>query len=820
MFDSCKKTLAAAALTLMATNVYAQNAGEIEEVLVTATKRAGSVQDIPAAIDVYTPDQLSDVGITSINDLSSISSGFRMNESTGTSSIFIRGIGTSIQGNTTDISTAVFIDGVLQSRNYALGGLVTELTDVTSVQILKGPQGTLYGRNATGGALVLETYTPDVGDEFNGRVRVTAGDFGLFRASARISGGIGDNFAASLGVATSEKDGFHEVFGPQEDGLFQDGEAFQLKLRWQPSDTADLVFTGVYIDEAKGDQSLQQIGHTDADPALGVPPGLNNAQTAWFGVITQFLPQLGINLDPFDPTSQFGTVFGMAAGLQFPTGADSGYYSNGVNSWQNGLYPLVSDQINSLDAPGATDIEYTSFSLKGTFNFDAFDVVSITSYNETLTNSTAPDLLGVDPASLPNLGALNTAVPGYGAGIILPDGTPFDAVVDGTLAVFSTGNIGFSGFANSEAVIQEVYLVSTDSDIEWIVGGLYFTEDFNSGNTNDAFGTSSVGAFNDFEVNSLSVYGEVTFPINDTFSLTGGLRYSDDDNELNDLVGTLTPAQNAAGIPDEGTIKVADEQLTYNLRLNYQRDNLLVYGGVTTGYKSGLINSGNPSTGAADPEEITSFEIGFKSQLADNALQFNGSAFFYDYDNLQLNILDVNRGSTVVVNGAVAEVLGLELDAQWLVGENTTLFANTTILDHEFTDNAILPGAIQPAPIVGNKLPMTADAALVVGLQHNIPTGAGEFGLNLSANYNSGYWFNQANTVGTGSDGDEDDAFTTANASVTFLSNDGVWRVTAFINNLTDEEYFSGGISAFGGLLQNGVRGHPRNAGLTLEVNF
>jgi len=185
---------------------------------------------------------------------------------------------------------------------------------------------------------------------------------------------------------------------------------------------------------------------------------------------------------------------------------------------------------------------------------------------------------------------------------------------------------------------------------------------------------------------------------------------------------------------------------------------------------------------------------------------------------MQLNVLDIASGWTVVVTGADAETLGLELSAQWLLGDRTTLFANTTILDHEFTENSILRGVEQP--ITGNQLPMTSDVVLVAGVQHSIPTEMGEFGLNVSANYNSGYWFNQGNTVGSSSDGDEDDAFTTANASVSFLSNDEKWRVTAYVNNLTDEEYFSGGLDAFGGLIELAARGFPRHYGATVEYGF
>ena len=150
--------LAASAMTAISTASFAQDA---DEIIVTATKRATSVQDVPISVTVVNPAQLENQGIASIKDLASVASGFNIQSSqteTQGTSIRIRGVGTT--GNNIGLESAVgvFIDGVYQSRpGVALG----ELTDVESLELLRGPQGTLFGRNTSAGALNIRTKKPD-----------------------------------------------------------------------------------------------------------------------------------------------------------------------------------------------------------------------------------------------------------------------------------------------------------------------------------------------------------------------------------------------------------------------------------------------------------------------------------------------------------------------------------------------------------------------------------------------------------------------------------------------------------------------------------
>ena len=779
-------------------------AQQLEEVIVTATKRTASAQEVPAAIEAYTDARLDDAGVSSLAGLNMISSGFKMNKGSGTNQIAIRGIGSFINGGNADGTTAVYVDDSFISRMYAFNSSVTTLDDVTSIQVLKGPQGTLYGRNATGGAVVIQTFTPNVGDELNGKLKATVGDFGVQNISGRIGSGFGDNFAASFSFGLTESDGFIDCHNCPGYNLDEDdSEAYKLKVAWEPTDSMSFLFTGSYAETEAYLSTYQQVGQNDSFAAgsLGLPDfGLNNPQTGWFAFALQSLLAVpGVAVD-------FPTLIGMASGLTFTDGAHDGAYSNGINdtSYNAGVNPLISDQI-TIDNARGTNVENESYSLKATFEFENFDLVSVTGYSE-FRSAQHGDVLNANPASLPDLTVFSPE----------PD-NPANPIT-ATLALFNSAQIGFSGFANSDAFTQEISLASTTSDIEWITGIFYFNEDLTINISNDAFGLHSVNTFNDMEVESVAAYAEATFPITDDLSFTGGVRYTDESNELEDKIGTLDPSIVTPGTVDQGDIDLEDDQWTYNARLNYQFDESLLYAGISTGFKSAVINAGAPSTGTADAEEITAYEIGLKSDFLDGQLRLNGAAFYYDYENLQLSIIDPS-GASVVANGADAEVLGLEIDLQWLVGANTTIFGNATVLDHELTDNPVTNDGTTQI-VEGNSIPMVSDYVVVAGVNHLIPTNIGTFGMNLNVNHNSGYFIDQLNTFGSASDGDDDGSYTLTNASISYSSPDEAWDVRVYVNNIFDEEYFQGGTEVFGSVFQIATAGRERHYGVTVAYSF
>ncbi len=748
----------------------------LEEVIVTAQKREQSVQDIPVAIDAFSGDSIESMGVDDLENLEQIAPSFSINSGGTNAQLFIRGIGSNVAGTGNYGSVAVYIDGAYQARTNSISASAGSLANIESLQVLKGPQGSLYGRNATGGAVVITTKSPAPGDEFSGSVKATLGNYGQRKYYIDLSGGLSDTIAASIGYTSDKSDGYVEALngGLRTDDL-DDADGFQVrgKLVFQPNDRTDITLSATYNEDFSGTGTWQQLGHTDDE--LG-QFGLNNAQTFWAGTLLgAIFPALGI--DSTNPAIA-GQVISGAAGLRF-TDKVGTTYDNGITPQEQGLIRGI-DKIEDIGNGGY--YEDTNIGLNAKYSFDGFDLVSVTHYNDHY-DSTAADILNLDPSSLPDLTNIS----------------PVFGVLDLSIA-------SFGGTFSSDAFSQELYLVSTDSDIEWIAGIYYFYEEGSADIAGGAFGLNGVTANNDWDNESRAIYGEVNVPFAEGFVATIGGRYTEGENNIDDRLNPSTI----------GKLSQVADQFTYNLKLAYHTENWLYYGGVSTGFKSGSLNPNDPSAGRVDPEEITSIEVGFKGELLDGTMRINGSAFSYDYSNIQINVIqEGSTGSVVLVDDTEAEINGFELGMETLVGNNTTLFANATFLDHEYTNNP--PGAA--VPIDGNKLSLTADAAYVAGGNYNVDLSSGaSLQFNASVNHNSGFWVDSGNSYGSG--GDDDDAFTTANASVKFTNSSEKYSVSVFVNNLTDEEYFRGGIDVANGLVQIGTAGRPRTYGVTAEIKL
>ena len=781
------------ALFLAATPSIAQEqekALAIEEVVITAQKRSESLQEVPIAVDAFTSASIERSGVSSLTDLSQISASFNVDEGTGGSQPYIRGIGSAAGGSGVGGAVAVYIDGAYVPRTYSLTGVTGDLDSAESVQVLKGPQGALYGRNATGGALVITTYTPEIGEEFNGQVKATIGDYGVREYSALISSGFGNNFAGSLSYSKKDADGFTEALGANFDDL-DDADDYRVagKLLFEPSDKAEFILSASFGDTHRNQNNFNQVGQGRNIEAEAIFPGagLNNPQALYAAATIGTLGAVGFDLT--NP-AVVGTVLGGAAGLQFSDKYGT-QFNNEVGGHENGIL-CCNNEVDGRHNGGYVQDLFVN--LTTTIHFDRFDLVSITAHNDHELGI-ASEVLLADPASAPDF---TTSLAPF-----LPD-----PALAPLLAAFSVPNIGFSGQFFSDYLSEELYLVSTEGNIDWLAGIYYFKEDGRTTFTNDAFGMSVSGSNNDWESEAIAFFAQASIPFDDHWSVTLGARYSEEENSIDDFV--------VGGV---GNVDRTDNQTTYNAKITYQAEDWLVYAGYSTGFKSGSLNPQAPSAIGADPEEIAAFEIGVKSQFLDDRIQLNAAAFYYEYENIQLFVLNA-AASTDLYDGAEPEVLGLELDLQAVISENLRVFSSATFLDHEYTTDAMLPGGGPGTtlPTKGKNLSQTADAVVIVGAEYSQPFNNGsELLVNLSANYNSGYWIDNQNIIGSG--GLEDDAYTVANANVKYLSADDKWAITLYVNNLTDEEYFNGGAAANNlALVVNSAR--PRHYGLAAEYNF
>ena len=778
-------TLFAAALSVSG-GAFAQESqvGVIEEVIVMATKREADVFDIPIATSTFTGSEIENSGVVHLVDLPLVEPSFSVSAPAGWLQPFIRGVGTNTAGLGTYSSVAMYIDGVYQANSLSLNA--STLDNAESVQVLKGPQGTLYGRNATGGAILINTYTPKAGDEFASHAQIDIGDFDTQRFTGGALMGLGERFAGIVDVTVRQRDGFVENHAPGDDFADEDGWDVGAKLVFEPSDSLSFVLSGKYGEDDSNVFAAEQVGQFDSDASP--LPGLNNPQAFWAGTVLQLI-QGGVLQQGGTPAdaaaaqaAALPSLLGMASQIAF----QDGIHETADNSLLNGQTSGVLGNF-----PGDSQgwyAENASMSLNATYSTDTLDVVSITVFSQMETGA-ATGVLRADPATLPDLTAI------------------------GLPALFNQGNIGFGADLETDTFTQEVYAVSTDSDLEWIVGAYYFYDSGESRATGDVFGTSTPVTDNEHEVESISAYAELTYPISEALGITAGIRYTDEESEVEDnLFGN--PA-----IPNVGNPSISDDHTTYNLKLTYNIDDLLVYGGVSTGFKSGSVNTANPGAGQVGAEEVTSYEIGFKSKLADGRVSLTGAAFVYDFENIQLNALSVTSGVVFLVDGVKADVAGIELGVDAVLSESFDVFANVTWLDTEYLNDAEIVSTGEVLAIEGNKLTHAADLVATLGLNYNHDfSSGGSVGARILGNYNSGFWADQSNAFG--SSGDEDDSFFVANASVSYTSSSGHWTLTGYVNNLTDEEYYTSGLSVAGNLSQIATAGNPRHLGVRLRYDF
>jgi iron complex outermembrane receptor protein len=335
-------------------------------------------------------------------------------------------------------------------------------------------------------------------------------------------------------------------------------------------------------------------------------------------------------------------------------------------------------------------------------------------------------------------------------------------------------------------------------------------------NSLDIFGLSALSGDANWKVESVAAYGQVTYPLTEHWNFTIGARYTDEKYTMKDQLDPASP-YNVLGLPNTGVRTKDSSKSTYNLKLDYRTEDWLAYATVSTGFKSGGLNPQTSASGPVEPEEITAYEVGVKSEWLDHRLRVNTAAYYYKYKQIQMTAYDAASGSNFSINAPRADVYGIDLDVQAVPIDALGLFAGITLLDTEIKgDGPISIGNVTRfLPIDGNHLPYAGDLKVNAGFSYRIVP---QLTLSGTLEYSSGYWAEVLNRVGTGGSG-EDDAFTTLALNLKYTSADERWYAALWGSNLFDEEYFQSGIvvSGFG---ESGVAAPGRQYGVRVGVSF
>ncbi|QYI99385.1 TonB-dependent receptor [Thalassovita mediterranea] len=733
----------AIALSMLAPVATAQDdGGDVEvrrtlgTVLVTTQKTEESIQDVPIAVSAFDEEALEKLQLTGGPDLvrSIPNVSFTKGNFGGSYNFKIRGIGADLVAQSGDAGVGVHQNDVPLTANRLFEA---EFYDVERVETLRGPQGTLYGRNATGGVINVITAKP-VFEEFQADLNLTYGNYNTFKAKGMLNVPLGEKAAFRLAGSLLQRDGYVDNVVTGNDIDDRDLYGFRATLAVEPTDRLRGFISYDYFEE---DDSRLRSGKQlcDKDPFLtsfaNIP--ISGADQVYTTLGCQEAP-LSQSTDRVNSAGTLGGGLGIAAGL-LNGDAFTDPLIQDLRTIESAFDPVYKADQELFTWKAEFDLT-DSLLLTYLGSYNETSAVSVEDYNKIAPNVTFNDLSGIPPGISPTADLYNALFPG---------GVVNDPQL-GASNTFRTFDISGGG---SEQTTHELRLQSDfDGRFNFNLGAisvdfeaidpndptagyvvlsntLTALTQFNNATGGGVFGgpvpidTSggSVGPISNFSgfggnyfrslspyrLESFAVFGEGYFDLTDNLQLTIGLRYTDDQKEQDNIPTALfvpnpNPTANLSPQPipgndnddaGDGSYNVAFEETTGRIGLDWQpdlsfTDDTLIYGFYSRGYKGGGINPPQPA-GASnfpqtfDPEFIDSYEIGTKNTLASGALQLNATGFYYNYEGYQITQI-VNRSSANF--NIDAKLQGFEIETIWNPASTFVINANLGLLDTEIQD--------------------------------------------------------------------------------------------------------------------------------------
>ncbi len=760
-------------------------AAQIEEVVVTAQKIEQLIQDVPVSVTAFTAEDLSGRSAFDIADLEQFTPGlYSTGGGTGGSgqqgNYFIRGVGQGEFTAAQDPGVATYIDGVYIGRT---GGANFRLLDIARIEVLRGPQGTLFGRNAVGGA--INVITADPTGEFGGQALFRLGTRDRIDGEAVVDLPLIENsLNAKVSVLWHTQDGYTKSVIDDRTFGDVDMKAARVKLHWLIADDFDAMFNFDVSDSS----------------------GTSN------GTIL------------FNANERGGRYFGGLLNIAFPNefamgriGAPPG---SGISS-EISSDPRLSYQ--SIDPVDEVDIWGASATLK--WDFDDFLIKSITAYRE-LDQTVANDYDGSRFTYYDQL--LTTVQDQFSqeiqiSGQALADRMQWqgglfyytetadqnNAINQGAFPVrFSpsvvTSNQAFTQETESYAAYAQLTHNLTD---RWAVtGGLRYSDeakDFDYAAVRD--NTAGTSVFVRGGVLPPGVAAPAASLFGDVLPVTagaGGFPFAPGSSCQTVLISLIPnlpfgPFQCVpAGFVNIPIPDVSDSWSAWTGRaaLEYRAtDDLLVYSSWSRGFKSGGSNP-RPLTAADavpfDPEEVDQYEIGLKSEWLDNRVRANLAWYYSDYQNIQALVVPIVPPGApprffVTTNVGDADIYGVE--AEFLAAPTDAVLLNLAVTWMETEISSLTPEATTGTSLrVGNELSGRPDWLISAGAQYTWSLGgSGEFLLRADYYHQGESWFNNENTV-------KSDSFDLVNVRATYRMPDGRWSISGYGRNIFDEEYLTG----------------------------
>ncbi len=692
---------------------------QVDDIVVTAQRRAENLQSVPVAVTAFSEAALREQGTVRVDDIASrvpnlfIASG----NSVGTTRLNLRGVFS--EPNNVGLGNAIpnYMDGVAAGPGRSLN---TGLYDIEAIEVLRGPQGTLFGRNSTGGAILVRSNQPNT-ERVEGAFNVGWGDYEDARIGGAYNVPLSNTAALRIAAAYQNRNGYTQNTTLNTDQNDLESLGLRVQALFEPTDALSIT--------------LRFDGSTDMQKA---------------------------NVKDFGPNASGGRLF---AGAR--------------------------DYRVSTDFPTLTERDMYTVSGEVAYDFGGYRFVSVSAYSWF-------DYFNQDDVD------------------------------------FTASNVLNTGSAIQQDQVSQEFRVESPSDAALsFVAGLYlFHEETTAQNTASGSLLTLVGAAPNAttwltigtggrETTAVAPFSQVTYRANDWLSLIGGLRYTKEESDSakfqpTGLAGLGIPAINAQADTSDGewsgTAKVVVEP----------SDTLMGYASFSRGFKASGFNlaPGGPSDYTADPEFVDSYEVGVRSEWFDRRLRLNVTGFFLEYTDLQRSTFSVPLGGglpqVAFGNAGALESKGLEFEVQARATPDLTIGGTLGLLDSEFTDYIELVGATQ-VDRAGNVPARTPDTTASAYVQY-VYSGMSDVDISFRSDF-----LYRSETFETDSNVATRllDKVSIGNVRVSLVDKDDRWRLTGYVNNLTDEVYAENVTPASGLVAGVGLSlGAPRTFGVEFSRNF
>jgi iron complex outermembrane receptor protein len=735
----------------------------LEEITVTAEKRTEDVQKVALSVTAVTGDLIRESAQNTLQDVLRNIASVEVGYSNRGGQINIRGIGSYVDTALADPAVAVIEDNIYNGNSLATFG---NMYDTQRVEVLRGPQGTLYGRNATGGTINVVSNTPSHEFELTGNAQF--GDYNLKHFDGAVNFPLSEKWAARVAFLRETHDGYLSS-GDMDLNVL----GTRAKVLYEASDNFSVLATYEYFwEKDHGSNSVPLPGSKGNLPRLGPPPS--------FGYTKPDVNNDGIADDYLDADGNI-----VAGGNGTPDLIDTGW-----------IVPVGADEwtVDEWHPAGLLYSRKTAYSLQFDWDFRWGLLTAIPSYAETYNHNVDSHLAGISQSTS-------------------MDYTDSESQENAR-----------------EQTSAEVRLTSpSDSAFKWL-GGFYYMSSKNVaiGGPNEQDPTTwrddkyHVGLRSE-PILSSAIFGQATYPVTDSFRMTGGIRAAKDTLKKTYRIGLSNTGGDV--LYDTGWQKYSQDinSTTYKFGVEFDpAEESMLYAQVATGFKQGGLNTTAPPTGFK-PEELVAYELGMKNRFMDNRMQLNFEVFFYNYENMQAQMPDFapigDTGQTdmimKIMNADTGKLKGADMELMYLLTEHDLVNISASYLSSEIGGFILPPnpfGNDSSFDMEGRQMSSSPKWAGTIAYEHTWEVESGAtFTARLDTKISAGYY----RTLEQWQPYAWNDGYHRSNFNATFRPAEGKWSAGVWVKNIENGAQYTWSVPFWRAQIKD-----PRTFGMNISLKY